>query len=122
MTTTDGDLLAERLNHEPVVLLGYTDSEFGFAVKATCVVAFPTTLGIGFAFDKALPGLASGFLLALALVLAGGKVLQRKKRGKPDFYYQTQLKLALHRFGLGRSGLLRHRGTMAIGRSHINRF
>ena len=28
MSIEADDLLAERLNHEPVVLLGYTDSEF----------------------------------------------------------------------------------------------
>lgn len=116
------DLLAERLNHEPVVLLGYTDSEFAFAVKVACLIAFPSTLGIGFTFGKPLPGLAGGFLLALALVVAGGKFMARLKRGKPDFYYQTRLKLALQDYGLGHSGILRYRGTMSIGRTHSNRF
>lgn len=116
------DLLAERLNHEPVVLLGYTDSEFALAVKAACAVAFPTMLFIGFTFGKPLPGLAGGFLLALALVVAGGKLMVRLKRGKPDFYYQTKMKLALQRYGLGHSGLLRYRGTMSIVRTHLNRF
>lgn len=116
------DLLAARLNHEPVVLLGYTDSEFAFAVKAACIIAFPVTLCVGLAFGKGLPGLAGGFLLALALVVVGGKVLKRLKRGKPDYYYQTRLKLALHRYGLGHSGLIRYRGAMSIGRTHMNRF
>lgn len=122
MSIETDDLLAERLNHEPVVLLGYTDSEFALAVKAACLLAFPTTLVIGFAFGKPLPGLAGGFLLALALVIAGGKLMIRLKRGKPDFYYQTKLKLAFQRYGLGHSGLLRYRGTMSIGRTHNNRF
>jgi conjugative transfer region protein (TIGR03750 family) len=116
------DLLAERLNHEPVVLLGYTDSKFAFAVKVACLIAFPTTLTIGFTFGKPLPGLSDGFLLALALVVAGGKFMLRLKRGKPDFYYQTRLKLALQRYGLGHSGILRYRGTMSIGSAHLNRF
>lgn len=116
------ELLAERLNHEPVVLLGYTDSEFAFAVKVACAVAFPATLAIGFTVGKPLPGLAGGFLMALALVVAGGKFMVRLKRGKPDFYYQTRLKLALQHYGLGHSGLLRYRGVMSIGRTHLNRF
>jgi len=111
------DLLAERLNHEPVVLLGYTDSEFAFAVKLASALAFPLTLSVGLALGKPLPGLGGGFLLALALVVLGGKMLQRLKRGKPDFYYQTRLKLALHRVGLKDSGLLRYRGFMSLGRS-----
>ena len=122
MSIETDDLLAERLNHEPVVLLGYTDTEFALAVKAACLLAFPTTLFIGFAFGKPLPGLAGGFLLALALVVAGGKLMVRLKRGKPDFYYQTKLKLALQRYGFGHSGLLRYGGTMSIGRTHNNRF
>jgi conjugative transfer region protein (TIGR03750 family) len=116
------DLLAERLNHEPVVLLGYTDSEFALAVKAACLLAFPTTLFIGFTVGKPLPGLAAGFLLALALVVAGGKLMVRLKRGKPDYYYQTRMKLALQHYGIGHSGLLRYRGAMSIGRTHMNRF
>ena len=44
MMNDSDDLLAERLNHEPVVLMGYTDSEFAVAVKVACVIAFPTTL------------------------------------------------------------------------------
>ncbi len=122
MAFESDDLIAERLNHEPVVLLGYTDSEFGFAVKIACLLAFPTTLFVGFTVGKPLPGLAGGFLLALALVVVGGKLMVRLKRGKPDFYYQTRLKLALQRFGFGNSGLLRYRRTMSIGRTHLNRF
>jgi len=121
-TTEADDLLAERLNHEPVVLLGYTDSEFGLAVKVACLLAFPSTLFIGFMAGKPLPGLAGGFLLALALVVAGGKFLVRLKRGKPDFYYQTRMKLALQHYGFGNSGLLRYKGAMSIGRTHLNRF
>jgi len=116
------DLLAERLNQEPIVLLGYTDSEFGFAVKVACALAFPATLVIGFMAGKPLPGLAGGFLVALALVVAGGKFMVRLKRGKPDFYYQTRMKLALQRYGFGHSGLLRYPGTLSIGRTHLNRF
>lgn len=123
MNTVDSDdLLAERLNHEPVVLMGYTDSEFALAVKADCIVAFPAMLFIGLLFGKPLPGLAGGFLLALALVVAGGKLMMRLKRGKPDYYYQTKMKLALQRYGLGHSGLLRYRGAMGVGRTHLNRF
>ena len=116
------DLLAERLNHEPVVLLGYTDSELAWAIKIAGLLGFPVTLGIGWVFGKAMTGLGGGLLLTLALVVAGGKVLQRLKRGKPDYYYQTRLKLALHRYGLGHSGLIRYRGAMSIGRTHINSF
>ena len=122
MINDSDDLLAERLNHEPVVLLGYTDSEFAVAVKVACAIAFPTTLLLGFILGKPLPGLAGGFLLALGLVVIGGKLMVRLKRGKPDYYYQTQMKLSLQRFCLGHSGLLTYRGTMSIGRTHNNRF
>ena len=116
------DLLAERLNHEPVVLLGYTDSELAWAIKIACLLGFPVTLGIGWVFGKAMTGLGGGLLLTLALVVAGGKVLQRLKRGKPDFYYQTRLSLALHRAGLRDCGLIRYRGVMSLGRTRYHRF
>jgi len=116
------DLLAERLNHEPVVLLGYTDSELAWAIKIAGLLGFPVTLGIGWVFGKAMTGLGGGLLLTLALVVAGGKVLQRLKRGKPDFYYRTRLGLALHRAGLRDCGLIRYRGVMSLGRTRYHRF
>jgi len=116
------DLLAERLNHEPVVLLGYTDSELAWAIKIAGLLGFPVTLGIGWVFGKAMTGLGGGLLLTLALVVAGGKVLQRLKRGKPDFYYQTRLGLAQHRAGLRDCGLIRYRGVMSLGRTRYHRF
>jgi conjugative transfer region protein (TIGR03750 family) len=73
-------------------------------------------------FGKAMTGLGGGLLLTLALVVAGGKVLQRLKRGKPDFYYQTRLGLALHRAGLRDCGLIRYRGVMSLGRTRYHRF
>jgi conjugative transfer region protein (TIGR03750 family) len=116
------DLLAERLNHEPVVLLGYTDSELAWAIKIAGLLGFPVTLGIGWVFGKAMTGLGGGLLLTLGLVVAGGKILQRLKRGKPDFYYQTRLGLALHRAGLRDCGLIRYRGVMSLGRTRYHRF
>ena len=116
------DLLAERLNHQPVVLFGYTDSEFVLAIKVISALCFPLTFGIGLTFGKPMPGLAAGFLLSTALVVGGGKVLQFLKRGKPDFYYQTRFKRLLEDVGLGRSGLIRHAGAMSLGRTHYRRY
>ena len=116
------DLLAERLNHEPVVLLGYTDSELAWAIKIAGLLGFPVTLGIGWVFGKAMTGLGGGLLLTMALVVAGGKVLQRLKPGKPDVYYQTRQGLALHRAGLRDCGLIRYRGVMSLGRTRYHRF
>ena len=116
------ELLAERLNLEPVILFGYTNSEFSSAIKLTCAVMFPLALAIGLMWGRALLGLGTGFLLSMAVIVMGGKVLQRLKRGKPDFYYQTRWQLLLHRLGIKDSGLIRHHGFMSLGRSPYHRF
>jgi conjugative transfer region protein (TIGR03750 family) len=118
----DGLLLAERLNREPVVMLGYTDSELLFAIKLACAIAFPSGLTVGFAIGKPMPGFGTGFLLMIALVALGGKALQRLKRGRPDYYYQMRLKLFLGRHGLAHCGLFRHRGRMGLGRTRFHRY
>ena len=87
------DLLAERLNHEPVVLLGYTDSELAWAIKIACLLGFPVTLGIGWVFGKAMTGLGGGLLLTLALVESRIRLnytwlrrdLERVKSGIQDY-------------------------------------
>lgn len=114
-------LLAERLNTEPLVMLGYTDSELVLAIKIACALGFPFGLAVGFSIGKPLPGLGTGFLLTMALVALGGKALQRLKRNRPDYYYQTRLKLFLSRYGLAQCGLFRHRGAMGLGRTHYPR-
>jgi conjugative transfer region protein (TIGR03750 family) len=114
-------LIADRLNQEPVVLLGYTNSELIWAVKAACLVAFPLALLLGLLIGKAMALFGSGMLIAAGLIYLGGKKLQRYKRGKPDFYYQVKMNLLLEQYHLGTSGLFRHHGTMDLGRRHYPR-
>lgn len=112
-------LLAERLNQEPVVFWGYTNSELSLAIKVACAIGFTTCLTLGLVIGKGVSLLGGGLLLTLGLVALGGKQLQRLKRGKPDFYYQTRLRLTLHRLGLTDSGFFSHQGYLHLGR---NRF
>jgi conjugative transfer region protein (TIGR03750 family) len=114
-------ILAERLSFEPVVLLGYTDSELRFAIILAIAVGFPAGLILGIAIGKPMSGLGSGFLIALGIVYFSGKLLQRKKRGRPEFYYQTKVKLWLSRYGLAHCGLIRYSGRMNLGRTRYPR-
>lgn len=113
-------LLAERLNGEPIVFWGYTNSELSLAIKVAGGIAFSSCLTIGLVIGKGVSLLGGGLLLTLGLVALGGKQLQRLKRGKPDFYYQTRLRLTLHRLGLTDSGLFSHRGYMYLGRNRYS--
>ncbi|MFA6094282.1 MAG: TIGR03750 family conjugal transfer protein [Candidatus Paceibacterota bacterium] len=113
----DDDLLAERLNQEPVVFMGYTDSELMLAIKVACLVSFPLACTIGLLLNKGMALLGGGLLFAIALVAGGGKLLQRLKRGKPDFYYQARMNLLLQRLHLCDSGLLLFKGRMHLGRT-----
>jgi conjugative transfer region protein (TIGR03750 family) len=119
---TADDLLAERLNGEPVILFGYTNSEFMLSIQWVCAITFPVALGMGFLIGKPMSGLGLGFLLSMGGVVLGGRVLQRLKRGKPDYYFQTQLLLRLHHAGLSHCHLIRYQGTMSLGRTLYHRY
>lgn len=117
MLENDDQNLAERLNTEPLILFGYTDSEFLLAIKLACLLCFPIGLWVGYMVNNPMPGLGLGFLLGIALVVTGGKALQPLKRGRPDFYYQMRLKLWLYRLRIGDMPFIRYQGTMGLGRT-----
>lgn len=112
----DDDMLADRLNHEPVIFRGYSDSELSVAIKVAGVVCFPTGLVVGFLFGNLAIGLGGALIVVIGAVTLGATVFQRLKRGRPDFYFRQKLRIALHRLGLSSCGLFRHRGQLSLGR------
>lgn len=109
-------LLGERLNSEPVVFRGYTDSELLLAALLSAAFWFPLALLVGFMAGSVSMALGVAMLAVLGSVAGGASLYQRWKRGRPDGYLQQRLRLWLAEAGLAKTGLVRHRGVMALGR------
>lgn len=95
-------LLGDRLNQEPVVFRGYTDSELSLAIRTACLTFLPLGALIGLLFGNFGMGLALALINILASVFFGGRLVQRLKRNRPEFDLQQRAHLALAGRGLVR--------------------
>lgn len=116
----DGTLgfLPERLNRDPAVLRGLTSDELWLALLVGAL--FGLLLGMPLAFvARALAVLPTAMIASMALTLfAGGDLLRRLRRGRPEAWLERQLQWVLAGHGAGRGhGLIRHVGTWSVRRS-----
>jgi conjugative transfer region protein (TIGR03750 family) len=111
------DILADRLNVEPVIFKGCSSSELGVIVGVAALIWLPLSLMLaGFmgAFTMGF-GIAGVGVVATVVVMAS--LFQRLKRNRPDGYYQQQFSIWLHDHGLRRAPFIRRSGAWDIGRS-----
>ena len=103
-------MLADRLNHEPVVVLGCNASEVTTAAVICCVigvlVSVPVGLFLGTAFGASV-GLFLGFAAFFGFALGGTYIalhkLQHHKEAHGDHHYRESLHCHRNAFGLGGS-------------------
>ena len=111
------DILADRLNVEPVIFKGCSSSELGVLVGVAALVWLPVSLlltGLMGAVTMGF-GLAGVGVVGTVIVTAG--LFQRLKRGRPDGYYQQQVSIWLSDHGLRRAPFIRRSGVWDIGRT-----
>lgn len=90
--------LAYLLDQEPVVVFGYSLSEF---MVSAAVFIIGGAVIFGFLFlliGLFVPGVVLGVLVGGAAVIIIGKNLQKKKETKPNGYYGLKLKVNINRF------------------------
>jgi len=87
------EILADRLNNEPPIFRGLSNSELGLVIRAAALVWVPTCLTVAALLGKTMMGAGAAMLLILITVLVSGTLFQRIKRGRPDYYYQHYLML-----------------------------
>ena len=109
-------LLGERLNGEPVVFRGYTDTELLLAIAVSAGFWFPVAAAVGFLAGSASMGMGFAMLAIIGSVAGGATLYQKWKRGRPEHYLQQRMALWLAAAGLVKTRLIRHRGVMALGR------
>ncbi|MCP5075820.1 MAG: TIGR03750 family conjugal transfer protein [Rhodobacteraceae bacterium] len=111
------NILADRLNVEPVIFKGCSSSELGIIVGVATLVWLPVSLllaGLMGAVTMGF-GMAGVGVVGTAIVMAG--LFQRLKRGRPDGYYQQRIAIWLSEHGLRHSPFIRRSGSWDIGRA-----
>ncbi|MCY1447703.1 conjugative transfer region protein [compost metagenome] len=116
----DGTLvfLPERLNRDPAVLRGLTNDEMWLALGTGALLGL--VLGVPLAFASASIAVAPTSMIAgMAVVLfAGGTLLRRAKRARPETWLYRKLEWGLaSRWRLGRGTLILHSGVWTVRRS-----
>lgn len=108
--------IPDRLNEEPVIFLGMTDSELkllgivsvGFWVPA-CLI-FTLIVGLG------ILGLGFGLALAFLTVWLAGRRVTALKRSKPKQYHMIYLSALLEDHGMKRRTIIRKSEILDIHR------
>ena len=110
------NLLAERLNAEPIIFRGCTFSELGVITILSLLIWLPVSFTLAGLFGAITMGMGMAALGVIGTVYGAANGFQRIKRGRPDGYYQQRLVIFLHDTGLRRSSLIRRSGCWDIGR------
>ncbi len=116
-----GEILGERLNDEPVIFRGYTDSEFVLSMALAGGACLPAGIAAGLALGSVSMGIGGAMMAAIGLVVLGASAYQNWKRGRPAFWLQQRAALSLAGAGLARPRMLRRRGAMGLGREDLGR-
>ncbi|MED7666720.1 TIGR03750 family conjugal transfer protein [Pseudomonas moraviensis subsp. stanleyae] len=116
----DGTLvfLPERLNRDPAVLRGLTNDEMWVALGTGAIIGL--LLGVPLAIASASIAMAPTSMIAImALVLfAGGTLLRRAKRARPETWLYRKLEwILVSRWRLGRGILILRSGAWTVRRS-----
>lgn len=111
------ETLADRLNSEPMIFRGCSNSELGLILLFAVLFWVPVSLLVAAAFGAVAMGLGLSGLGILATVYFGATLFQWIKRGRPDNYYQHLMMIRLNDLGLWKSGLIRRTGLWSLGRA-----
>tara|TARA_R100000005_G_scaffold48526_1_gene23250 strand:- start:2536 stop:2922 length:387 start_codon:yes stop_codon:yes gene_type:complete len=110
------EVLADRLNAEPVIFRGCSASELGLIVGLAALVWLPVSLLLAWLVGAVTMGFGFAGIGIVATVLGTSSLFQRFKRNRPDGYYQQRCALWLDQQGLRRAPFVCRSGTWDIGR------
>ena len=113
----DHDILADRLNAEPVIFKGCSSSELGMIVGVSGLIWLPLSLLLAWMLGAITMGFGLAGVGVVGTVVVSASLFQRIKRGRPEGYYQQQIRIRLHDLGVRRSPWVRRSGAWDIGRT-----
>jgi conjugative transfer region protein (TIGR03750 family) len=115
------EILADRLNNEPPIFRGLSNSELGMLLKVGALFWVPVCLTIATILGKTMMGMGAAMLMLLLTILVSGSLFQRIKRGRPDYYYQHYLMLRdvflRVKTNTKNNRIIRYSGTWGVGRT-----
>ena len=115
------EILADRLNNEPPIFRGLSNSELGMVLKVGALFCVPVCLTIATILGKTMMGMGAAMLMLLLTILVSGSLFQRIKRGRPDYYYQHYLMLRdvflRVKTNTKNNRIIRYSGTWGVGRT-----
>ena len=111
------EILADRLNAEPVIFRGCSSSELGMIVGVAVLLWLPLSLLLAWLLGAITMGFGIAGVGVVATVVVCATLFQRIKRGRPEGYYQQRIRIRLHDLGLRRSPWVRRSGAWDIGRT-----
>ena len=110
-------VLAQRVNHEPLIFRGLTSSELNILFIGAILFWLPVSLIIGALFFSPTIMIGFSFALTIVTVFFGASIFQRVKRNRPDGFYAHKIALMLEKLSLKKSGFDLPEGVMSLGRS-----
>ena len=111
------EILADRLNTEPVIFRGCSSSELGMIVGVSALVWLPLSLLLAWLLGAITMGFGIAGVGVVGTVVVCATLFQRIKRGRPEGFYQQRIRIRLHDLGLRRSPWVRRSGAWDIGRT-----
>ena len=114
--TLDG-VLANRVNHEPLIFKGCSSSELNLLFMSAMGFWLPVSIIIGLIGGAVTLMIGVAFALALVTVFVGATFFQQVKRNRPDGYFAHKIAFTLHHWRLRDSGFEIPDGKLALGRT-----
>jgi conjugative transfer region protein (TIGR03750 family) len=111
------EVLADRLNAEPVIFKGCSSTELGLIVGLAAAVWLPLSLLVAGGLGAVTMGFGLAGIGIVATVLLVASLFQGLKRNRPDGYYQQRVMIWLHTRGLRRAPFVLRSGAWDIGRT-----
>ena len=115
------EVLAERMNAEPMILRGCTSSELMTLVVIAIAVWIPLSILITWSLNAIAMAMGIAGIGVLVTVVMMATLFQKIKRGRPDGYYQQTIAIWLHRKRWRRSKFCLPDGRMSLGRNQVKR-
>jgi conjugative transfer region protein (TIGR03750 family) len=113
------ELLADRLNSEPLIFKGCTHSELGLILVGAVLFWVPTALLLTSMLGVPMLGLGLSGVGIIATIVLGATLFQRIKRGRPDHYFQHLVNVKATEIGLIKSNLILRSGPWSLGRQRF---
>ena len=109
--------VSNRLDKEPAIFRGCSLSELMLLVIGSLLFCVPFFLLLLSMIGYPMMGCGIGVVASIITILIGGNVLQKLKRGRPNGYYQAQIRVLLVKFKFKKADFLMDQNRIwSVGR------